>query len=65
MAIPVYDAEVKRQLKTLLDLQLADNRKARVIDGTGTNPYAPGDVEAPPLRSQEAFRDFVAGLADA
>jgi polyphosphate kinase len=63
VAIPVYDEEVKRQLKALVDLQLADNRKARVIDGTGTNRYASVDVDAPAVRSQEAFRDFVAGLA--
>ena len=55
VAIPVYDAEVKRQLQVLVDLQLADNRKARVIDGTGTNPYASGEVDAPAVRSQEAF----------
>lgn len=63
VAIPVYDAEAKRQLQTLIDLELADSRKARVIDATGTNPYVHDDVDAPSVRSQQAFRDFVADLA--
>jgi polyphosphate kinase len=60
VAIPVYDPEARRQLRALLDLQLADNRKARIIDGSGTNPYAAGEAGAPSVRSQEAFREMVA-----
>jgi hypothetical protein len=47
-------------LERVLALQLADNRKARVLDASGANPYA-GD-DGPPLRAQEAFRSFVAEL---
>jgi len=61
VAIPVYDPEVRRQLQRLIDLQLADNRKARTIDASGSNPYA-ADPGGTPVRSQEAFRDFVAAL---
>jgi polyphosphate kinase len=61
VAIPVYDPDVRAQLQRSLDLQLADNRKARVIDESGTNPYAGTEGEMP-LRSQEAFREYVAGL---
>ena len=32
VAIPVYDPDIRAQLQRALDLQLADNRKARVID---------------------------------
>jgi len=60
VAIPVYDPEVKRQLAKLLDIQLADNQKARSIEADGTNPYLRND-EAP-LRAQAVFRDFVASL---
>jgi polyphosphate kinase len=60
VAIPVYDPAVRAQLQRVLDLQLADNRKARVIDAEGRNPYV--DDAGPPLRAQEAFRDYVAGL---
>jgi len=62
VAIPVYDPGVKRDVRALLDLQLADNRKARWVDRDGTNPYVrQGDV---PVRAQVAFRAYVAGLAD-
>ena len=60
VAIPVYDPEIRAQLRRVLDLQLADNRKARAIDAEGKNPYIAGG--GPPLRAQEAFRDYVAGL---
>ena len=62
VALPVYDPEIKRQLRRLLDLELADNTKARWIDASGANTYV-GAEGAPPVRSQEAFRDFLAELA--
>ena len=60
VAIPVYDPEIRRQIRTLLDLQLADNVKARVIDATQSNQYVPRAGEA--VRSQQAFRDFLGTL---
>jgi len=62
VAVPVFDSDVRRQLFRLLELQLADNRKARIIDVAGRNPYA-RDGAAPPVRAQEAFRDFLAARA--
>ncbi|MCH7532799.1 MAG: polyphosphate kinase 1 [Gemmatimonadetes bacterium] len=62
VALPVYDPEIKRQLRRLLDLELADNTKARWIDASGANVYVQADGK-PRVRSQEAFRDFLAELA--
>jgi polyphosphate kinase len=62
VAIPVYDAEIRRQLERSLELQLADNTKARIIDAGGSNAYVRTEG-ARPLRAQEAFRDYLAGLA--
>lgn len=62
VAIPVYDPEIRRHLQRLIEIQLADNRKARIIEEKGSNPYVEAS-DGPPVRSQEAFRDFVAGLA--
>jgi polyphosphate kinase len=61
VALPVLDPAVRRQLRQLVDLQLSDNRKARWVDATRTNPYVEAN-DAPPLRSQEAFRSYVASL---
>jgi len=60
VAIPVYDPEVKQQLRTLIDIQLSDNQKARSVQADGTNPYLRDDRA--PMRSQEAFREYLAGL---
>ncbi len=62
VALPVYDSDVRAQLRTSLELQLADNRKARWIDGAGTSPYVRSD--GPAVRSQEAFRAYLAGLVE-
>jgi len=59
VATPVLDPDVRRQLFRVLELQLADCRKARIIDAEGRNPYARDDT-ATPVRAQEAFRDFLA-----
>jgi len=61
VAIPIYDPDVRRQLTRALELQLADNTKARLVDAAGTNTYARSDGD-PPLRAQEAFRSYLAGL---
>ena len=63
VAIPVHDPEVRRQLERVLEIQLADNTKARLIDGTGANAYVAAADGAPRVRAQEAFRDYLAGLS--
>ena len=51
VATPIYDKELKRQLKRYLDIQLNDNVKARIIDSHQKNNYVQptGDYQ---LRSQ-------------
>jgi polyphosphate kinase len=61
VAVPIYDEEARRQLERALSISLADNRKARVVEASGTNPYARSEGSAP-VRAQEAFREFVASL---
>jgi polyphosphate kinase len=60
VALPVYDPEVRRQIQRVLSLQLADNRKARIIDAGRRSTYVRDD--GPPVRAQEALREFVAAL---
>lgn len=49
---PVYDPEIKSELKRIVDYALRDTSKGRTADGTGQNtPWTTGDGE--PFRSQE------------
>lgn len=48
---PIFDEDIKQELKEILQLQLNDNVKARVQDYTGKNEYVAHD-EKKPIRSQ-------------
>ncbi len=58
VALPVYDPDVRAQLTKVLELQLADDTRARLVTSDGTNPYAGTTRE---VRAQEAFREYLAG----
>jgi polyphosphate kinase len=46
VAFPVYDPDVRRELRQILEIQRLDNTKARIIDGEQTNAYVqPGEME--------------------
>jgi len=55
---PIYDEKLKRQILHILDLQLADNQKARLIDPLQTNQYVPRGNKRK-LRSQEAIYNYL------
>ena len=64
VAFPIYDADVQGELRQVLDLQLADNAKARIIDEHQGNGFAPG-TEAAMVRSQfDTYRLMTELLAD-
>jgi len=41
VACPVYDPEIQKELRTMLNIQLKDNVKARIIDSSQNNHYKP------------------------
>jgi polyphosphate kinase len=48
---PIYDREIQKEIRDMVDLQLRDNVKARIINVSQDNPYVkPGDNEK--IRSQ-------------
>jgi polyphosphate kinase len=49
-AFPIYDAKLRKEIKDVLDIQLKDNVKARIIDGKLTNNYK--EDHKSPWRSQ-------------
>lgn len=50
-AVPILRPEIKKEIKKLVALQLADNVKARILDNEQSNRYVPQDGQ-PPFRSQ-------------
>lgn len=57
VAMPIYDPGVYQELRTIIDLQLKDNSKARIINTTQNNPYRPTVQGTPKVRAQiETYR---------
>lgn len=59
---PIRDPALKRTLLDIMDIQLADNQKARIIDADQTNSYLPRGNKRK-VRSQEAIYHYLAGDA--
>jgi polyphosphate kinase len=51
VAFPIYDKELHQQIQKIINLQLSDNQKARLIDQNQTNEYKT-DSEEKIMRSQ-------------
>jgi len=51
VAFPIYDAQIKNEIKTYLNIQLEDNVKARIIDEKQKNEYFSGNPDKK-IRSQ-------------
>jgi len=56
---PIYDTDLFQELKDILNIQLKDNRKARIQDEAETNAYITGRTGEPAVRSQYAIYDYL------
>lgn len=54
---PIYDKAIQSELRDIIDIQLKDNVKARLIDGDYDNKYVQN--EAPPIRAQYAIYAYL------
>ncbi len=52
VAFPITDKEVYQQIRTIINLQLSDNVKARLINKNQENQYVETTADAPPIRAQ-------------
>jgi len=60
-AFPIYNEKLKKIIKDIMEIQLNDNVKARVIDEKQTNKYFQHTFSSSPLRSQiEVYNYFKA-----
>lgn len=57
-AFPVYDEQIKKEIRRFIDIQLADNVKARVIDSEFNNKYVERG-QSPENRSQLAIYAYL------
>lgn len=55
---PVYDPDLKKEIKTLIDLQLHDNVKARIIDQHDRNEYRRSASDIPVRTQIETYFYF-------
>lgn len=55
---PVYDLEVKEEMKRIVDFGLRDTLQARIVDGEGKNLFKQPDEGGQPFRSQEALYEY-------
>jgi len=58
VACPVYDPEIQAELKTMLEIQLNDNSKARILDPKMKNHYNRGDSNNT-YRAQEDYYKYI------
>lgn len=57
-AFPVYDEDIKNEIMTLLNLQLEDNVKARIIDRFDRNEYRRSNSDIPVRAQLETYFHF-------
>jgi polyphosphate kinase len=63
VVFPIYDADLRRELKALLEIQWQDNVKARILRAEMTNQYRPRKGKA--VRAQMAFYDYLRAKIEA
>ena len=62
-AIPVSNEEIRKELKSILQIQLSDNVKARILDNELSNEYV--RTKGRKIRSQIETFNFLAAKAHA
>jgi polyphosphate kinase len=57
---PIFDPDIQKELKDMLNIQLSDNKKARVIDCKMSNMYYRNKKE--PVRAQVDIYNYLKGV---
>lgn len=61
IAVPIYDKKIREKLKKIIDIQLHDNTKARILDAAQENTYKPALPGKKKVRAQDAIYDYFKG----
>ncbi len=62
VAAPIYDPDIQKELRTMLNIQLKDNVKARIINQSQDNTYK-SSKNTRPVRSQMELYNFYRKLS--
>ena len=63
VASPIYDKDIQRELRDIIEIILSDNTKARIIDEHQSNMYKKNDSNKA-IRAQFAIYDYYKALAE-
>ena len=55
---PVYDPEIKEEMKRIVDYGFKDTMQGRIVDGSGENLFREPEEGEAPFRSQEALYNY-------
>lgn len=55
---PVYNPDIQQQLDRIIDYGLRDTKQARIVDGTGADPFVMPQEGEKPFRSQEELYEY-------
>lgn len=58
-ACPIYDKNIQQELIDIMNIQLAENVKGRILDNGQNNEYVERREDEPELRSQVAIYDYL------
>jgi len=58
-ACPVYDKKIQQELIDILNIQLAENVKGRILDDEQNNTYVQRQTDEPEVRSQIAIYQYL------
>ena len=56
---PVYDPNIKADLKRVIDYALRDNKQGRIVDGTGRNLPWQTDSDVPFRSQEELYKSYI------
>jgi len=57
VCFPVINTDIKSEIRKMLDIQLSDNSKSRILDAYQINEYKPSGI--PRIRSQVEFYNYL------
>jgi len=59
VACPIFDKEIQQELTDIMNIQLAENVKGRILDNEQTNVYVQREEGMPEVRSQVAIYNYL------